>query len=106
MRWVRGRRGRDEKWGWGVSESLVSFITTVGKTFILGCACYSTLVCHRAWWFRTQAEHSIGKCVLRDSRYCHFLQDSLLLEAVWHLHTENIVSLQELLERCDNLTWP
>uniref|UniRef100_A0A671EW50 FA complementation group A n=1 Tax=Rhinolophus ferrumequinum TaxID=59479 RepID=A0A671EW50_RHIFE len=26
------------------------------------------------------------------------VQDSLLLEAVWHLHTENIVSLQELLE--------
>ena len=43
-----------------------------------------------------------GACVCVCVRRTHlrpFLQNSLLLEAVWHLHVQNIVSLQELLER-------
>lgn len=49
----------------------------------------------------TQAERLVGKCVREGLTHgsCHFLQNSLLLEAVWRLHVQNIVSLQELLER-------
>ncbi|XP_016067742.1 PREDICTED: Fanconi anemia group A protein isoform X4 [Miniopterus natalensis] len=47
------------------------------------------------------AGHLLAHSMFSRLSFCEELwkvQDSLLLEAVWHLHTQNIVSLQELLE--------
>ncbi|XP_075393069.1 Fanconi anemia group A protein isoform X2 [Tenrec ecaudatus] len=49
----------------------------------------------------------ITQYLVANSMFCRLsfcqelwkMQDSLVLEAVWHLHKQNIVSLQELLER-------
>ncbi|XP_045628768.1 Fanconi anemia group A protein isoform X1 [Ursus americanus] len=47
------------------------------------------------------AQYLLAHSMFSRSSFCEELwevQDSLLLEAVWHLHVQNIVSLQELLE--------
>jgi hypothetical protein len=43
--------------------------------------------------------HVLSENTLIEDSCCHFLQNSLLLEALWRLHMQSVVSLQELLER-------
>ncbi|KAK2491044.1 hypothetical protein MC885_008934 [Smutsia gigantea] len=54
----------------------------------------------------TITQYLLAQSLLSRGSLCQELwkvQNSLLLEAVWHLHLQNIVSLQELLESQDNM---